>query len=275
MRMIDKYSVEHRKPFIQRLRHTANVILNNMNMRWVKPLDCGVQSLFVVGCGHSGTTLVTSRLARAPSVYSPSWETGLFLPIHGLYAASTSYKVLANTALSNGKSILVEKTPKHVHCARRILAVLPTARFIVVTRNPLDTCASLYRRFPDLPYCIERWQIDNSAALSLFKHDNQCFHLRYEDITHDPERSFGDLFRFAGVEWSTDFLSPGRTPFDDFPHSGNMAKRAAEVAEPILPRVNTWPETLNVRQAKQILQRTMPLAAKLGYITAPHELSRK
>jgi len=105
--------------------------------------DLGVRSLpggdgfgFVAGCGHSGTTLLASKLGLHPDVLLISRESNLFLPERGLRLARVIAEEWLAFARQEDRRVVLEKSPKHVHCLHRIRRLLPGVRVIV---NPGGT----------------------------------------------------------------------------------------------------------------------------------------
>jgi len=260
----DRYAVEHRvgwRQFIERrLRRAVRTLPDPLVGPLTTPLAVG----FVVGCGHSGTTLLAAKLGRLPGCFLAGWETSIFLPDHGLIWSKAAFGTLLKSAQAAGHRVLLEKTPKHVHCTARIRRLLPQARFLVMMRNPLDTCASLWERFGDLDYAIERWCLDHAAVLALGG-DPAALCLRYESLTTAPGVEFRRAALFLGLPWDEAALAAGATAFAPEATEENMARRAVEVAAAIVPRHGLWRQRLTEPQAAQVRRRTRALARQLGY----------
>lgn len=145
-------------------------------------------------------------------------------------------------ARQEGRSVILEKTPEHVHTAGRIRRLLPESRIIVVVRNPLDICAPLYSRFHDLDLAIERWLMDSKAALAVMQQESTLL-VRHESLTRRPAETLSEARSFLG----------------------NMAIRHAQVSQPIRDDNGKWVDVLDPRQAAQVRDRTAGVAARLGY----------
>lgn len=260
----DPFSVEHRLTWSKSIDLRLRRGLRGLPDPFVRPFVSSLSAAFVVGCGHSGTTLLAARLGRLPGCFVPGWETSIFLPDHGLAWSKAAFGALLKSAEAAGHRVILEKTPKHVHCASRIRRLLPEARFLVMTRNPLDTCASLFERFGDLEYAIERWKFDNTAALALSR-ERGALRVRYESLTTAPELEFRRAAEFLGLAWDDAALATGDTVFTSATAEQNMVRRAHEVAAPIVPRNGLWRERLSTSQAEQVRIATRRLAVQLGY----------
>lgn len=262
--MITKENVEHNQPLWHWILHRAMRVANGLTGFTVKPLEQDVSICFVVGCGHSGTTLTAARLGKAENAHLFGWETNIFHPGHGLYASSLAFGNLIN-AVHDPQVCFIEKTPKHVHCVKRINRIVPNARFVVVTRNPLDVCASLAKRFGDLKYCAERWNLDSGASFKLLESSDQAIRVRYEDLVRSPETEFKRLLAFLNLSWKDAVLEAGGTEYRSEYLGGNMKLRSEQVNQVIQPNIGTWPDQLSQAQKTYILRKTDHWARALGY----------
>jgi hypothetical protein len=235
-------------------------------------VDVGTPSLqesepfcFVTGCGHSGTTLLASKLGLHPDVLLISRESGIFLPVHGLRLARVIVQEWLAFARQAERCVVLEKTPKHVHTIGRIRRLLPAAKVIVVVRNPLDTVASLYKRFEDLDFSIERWLMDNEAALRALQAEGTKL-VRYEDLTREPEATLAAACAFLGLPCDAGILARSGSVYGSHPElRRNMAVRHEQVSQPIRDNSGKWREVLSPEQAERVRTRTAALAQRLGY----------
>jgi hypothetical protein len=228
------------------------------------PLPDGASFCFVVGCANSGTTLVAGKLGLHPDVLAISRESGIFVPTHGLRLARVIAQEWLAFARQEGRRVILEKTPKHVHAAARIRCLLPGARILVLARNPLDTVASLFRRYGDLEFAIERWIMDNAAALDLLQLDGTML-VRYEDLTREPAATLAAVCGFLDIPWDPDVLTRAGSVFGADPNlRPNMAVRHEQVSQPIRANSGKWREVLSAAQAEQVRGRTGTLAQRLG-----------
>jgi hypothetical protein len=231
----------------------------------VRPLPDGDSFGFVAGCGHSGTTLLASKLGLHPDVLLISRESNVFLPQHGLRIARVIAEEWLAFARQEDRRVILEKSPKHIHCIHRIRRLLPGARLIVMIRNPLDTCASLYRRFDDLDLAIERWLMDNEAALAARDGDATLL-VRYEALTREPAATLSTACTFLGLDWDPELLTRSGSAYGTHPGlRRNMAVRHEQVSQPIYDNNGRWREVLDPRQASIVRERTAELATRLGY----------
>lgn len=205
-----------------------------------------MNQVFIVGCPRSGTTLLQSLLAAHPDITSFP-ETQFFLHLWGEDLRRTLHEKLAvffnedihrpefmegwqpvqsvtdrvkwfvsvldELAAENGNNIWLEKSPQHLFFIADILAHLPEAKFIHITRNPLDTIASLYlaTRIPlsqhhgwgepwNLEKCVTMWK-QSDYATKTYANNPQHLIVNYEQLTENPPEILTKCCEFIGVEY--------------------------------------------------------------------------
>jgi len=230
----------------------------------VPPIADAMPACFVVGCGNSGTTLVAARLGNHPAIHVLPTETTVLRPRRRLGRARERLTGWMAAARAAGASVLVEKTPKHIHDIARIRRLLPEARVIVVQRNPFDTCLSLAKRHGGLERAIVRWRLDNAPALGL-PEDARITRLRFEALTTAPEAEFRRILAFLGLPWDAAVLAAGATAYGRVEHRmPTMRLRAQQVAAPIRPNSGKWRREFAPAEIARIRAATGPLFAALG-----------
>jgi len=260
-----RYKPNHRVSAAVYLRLRLTSLAHAVFDTAVRPQPDSDTFCFVTGCGHSGTTLLASKLGLHPDVLLISRESNIFAPQHGLRLARVITQEWLAFARQERRRVVLEKSPKHVHCIGRIRRLLPDARVIVVVRNPLDTCASLFKRFGDLDLAIERWLMDNEAALEA-KAGKATLLVRYEALTRAPADTLSAACEFLGIPWDPGLLERSGSVYGSDPGlRRNMAIRHEQVSQPIYDNNGKWAEVLTSEQATRVRQRTAELAVKLGY----------
>ena len=263
-----KFSANHRLSVNLRMRLGIKTAWNALKDIQVSPKATSNAFAFVVGCGHSGNTLIAARLGNMKEVFVIPRETKIFSPQNSLRDAQRIISGWDEAATERGMNWVIEKTPKHVHCWRRIRTILPFAKFIVATRNPLDTCASLKNRFGNLDLAIERYVMDNEAALELLEAGG-VFHVSYENFVLNPELVGKQILEFLGLPWSNALITGGTSAYDNRgvptnlqkPHS---QKRRSQVKGPIVPRIDTWKNLISEAEAASVRRATSAVADRLG-----------
>ena len=261
-----KSLVIHRVTFTFWVKYHLKRVVTKFEDFVFSPVKITINTVFVVGCGHSGTTLMAAKLGRHNSILSIGKESNLFLPYkNSLYMSSRILAEWQDFALSEQKHCVLEKTPKHLYCVDRISKVVPDHKMVVMIRNPLDAIASLYKRFKDLDLCIDRWVNDNTHILALIESEKVII-VRFEELTLSPEKVFGDVCSFVGLPYDPVILDAGETAYRDNERThSNMRIRSRQVSREITRNIDGWKACLSEKQASYVIQRTKVVAKRLGY----------
>lgn len=231
----------------------------------VDRIDRGLsmQFAFIVGCGHSGTSLLASRLGLHDEAWLVDGESYALVPIRSARRCRREVQAWAAAAHAAGCKLVLEKTPKHVHSVARIRRLLPDARFIVTARHPLENIASMRKRYSSLPLAIERWILDAGATAELME-SGVAVLIRFEELTRAPEATLRRATASLGLAWDPAILADGRTAYREARNL--MSERRAQVTQPISDRGSRWREHLSDADATKVIECTRAIAARLGYL---------
>lgn len=260
----DRFDVEHRVTWREAYKRQRQRLKQRIRDIHVTSAPSATKMLFVVGCGHSGTTLVSAKLGNHSKIYLVGKESYIFCPWRSLEDAKSSVLEWQEQAKREGAQFVVEKTPKHAHVPERIARIVPAANFIVVYRNPLDTVASLFSRFGDLDYAITRWLLDTRASIKVATHRNSTV-CHYETLTQKPHATFERLCSELGLEFEESMLDAGKTAYGDNQKHPNMRLRQEQVQQAVVSRTGRWKEVLTQKQVDKIVYNTEKLSTQLGY----------
>jgi hypothetical protein len=187
--------------------------------------------IFVVGCGHSGTTLMLRLLGMHKNLFAVPLETFMFLHNDELTfrkptsndIAHAASKVLHTIVACEGipderekvvhlanlmtaasaKHRWIEKTPRHIHRIELICNTFPDSKILVMLRDGRDVAVSLRDRYgpPDgFVRGVYRWTYDNEAGERHWQRRNvKC--VRLEDLIVDLEETMRSVFTFVGEEF--------------------------------------------------------------------------
>ncbi|NEP87856.1 MAG: tetratricopeptide repeat protein [Okeania sp. SIO2C2] len=163
--------------------------------------------VFVVGCGHSGTSIMLALLGSHPSFYPIPYESAIFL--HNLRKIEETMQNWDEECLAAGKSRWVEKTPPHIFQIGKFLKIRPQSRFILMLRDGRDVVCSLKDR-PDSGYDkfwerLDRWIYDNLAGL-LYWDDPRVKVVKYEDLVTNPEATLRNILHFLDEKYDDKIL---------------------------------------------------------------------
>ena len=172
--------------------------------------------LFIVGCGHSGTSLLLAVLGSHSKICAIPGETKL------AYNYITNAPVLHPDArrmiryfdlltISENKCRWIEKTPKHIFSIPLLRQLFPGCKFIIILRDGRDVACSIEARYGSLEEGIRRWIEDNRAGEPYWK-DADVHVLKYEDLVENFSDTIRAALAFSGEEFEDQVLRSHEKP---------------------------------------------------------------
>ncbi|HKJ88601.1 MAG TPA: sulfotransferase, partial [Gammaproteobacteria bacterium] len=191
-----------------------------------------VAPIFVVGSPRSGTTLIEQILASHSRVTGVG-ESGLVEDVLREYLADsgeTDTSALSPQRcgelgvaymarlreLAPGSERIVDKTPGNAHNLGFIRAILPNARIIHASRDPLDSGVSMFSlrfsRTVEFAFDLETLGLQLRGLQEHMAHwegvlpADFLLRVEYEELVSDPERWVRELLTHCGLEWEDSCL---------------------------------------------------------------------
>ncbi len=206
--------------------------------------------VFIIGMPRSGTTLIEQILASHPVVHGAG-ELPLVGQLAGRLpragdglAEALSPDQLARLggeyagrleALAPGAARVTDKLPGNFLFAGLIRLMLPRARIIHCTRDPLDTCLSCYEtRFAKgnrFTYDLRELGLHHRGYERLMEHwrtvlsADRFIEVRYEDVVADLEGQARRLLAFCGLDWDPACLHFHQTRREVWTASASQVRR--------------------------------------------------
>lgn len=229
-----------------------------------RPLDTeGMLPIFVVGCGHSGTSLLAAILGRSDDLLMIGYESGAFFPKQSLATSREVVRSWLNLARQADFRGFVEKTPKHILCTDRIRRVVPDARFVGIVRDGRDVMASFLSRGLQPGFAVDRWVADNAALLA--ERDASDFRLiRFEDLIEDPAAVTQSVCADLGITYSEDMLR-GSSDGYGWIKDGNMGLRAEQTSRDVYDSRGKWKGALTDAHLHLFWAAAGPTMGAFGY----------
>lgn len=197
----------------------------------------GVRPVFIVGLPRSGTTLTEQMVSGSPGVFGGGEltiaETLSLELIRTLQAQKCRSLTAENmqdfgttlrarlTAAAGDAPVILDKMPLNFRWVGLILAALPDARIVHVTRDPMETCWSNYKTtfashgngfvygLGDLVHYHRLYR--GLMAHWQDRYPTRIHTVRYEDLVADTAPVLRRILDFSGLDWSDDCLHPERS----------------------------------------------------------------
>jgi len=194
--------------------------------RLAAPGRSAADPIVVMGMPRSGTSLIEQILASVPGVYGagelafareiiesagpypatiPALDADTVRTFGERYAAALD-------ALAPAGTRAIDKMPSNFLYAGMIHTMLPNARLVFCTRDPLDNGLSLYTALfsgrQDFAYDLEeigRYYRAHERVVAHWKRvlpPDAWIEIRYEDVVTDFDATVARLLAFCGVPWS-------------------------------------------------------------------------
>jgi hypothetical protein len=178
----------------------------------------------------------------------------------------------------SGKKIVLDKTPAYALVLPFIAKVFPDGKYVVLTRHPLATFSSYANSFFDGNYetamnynpLLQRYV--PAMASFLRQTAAPAFHVKYEDLVQEPERSMQQIYAYIDVPFERDTIDYGEK--ERAPEASKGLGDPIGVAKhtrPTTASINKWVEELAGDAAKRaLMERTIASLdpadlATLGY----------
>ena len=165
--------------------------------------------IFLVGCGHSGTSILQRLLGEHSHIYGVPYESRIFE--YENFKKWLTMKIWNRETVVRAKQRWVEKTPMHVRLIERIFASFPTARILFVVRDGRDVTVSFRKRFGDFETGLKRWVEDNRSGLA-WRDDSRVMTVRYEDLVKRYDETMPRICAFIGETFEEGMIAFHENP---------------------------------------------------------------
>lgn len=201
--------MELTKRIIRKLRKIKeNIAIDLAYAKKKRQFSVEKPPIFIVGCGHSGTSLLLSILDSHSNIYGIPFESEMAIKEKNMDYFIERFN--RRTVVAEKKRWL-EKTPKHILYIQKIMNRLPDAKFLIIQRDGRDVAVSIRERHYGFEAGVKRWIDDNKASEPFWDHPN-TYLVKYEDIIADFEKTLTGILNFLGEEYEEELRNYHKTP---------------------------------------------------------------
>jgi hypothetical protein len=112
--------------------------------------------IFILGCGHSGTTLLRKLIGNHKNILEINYESYIFYTKEII-----KFDEWNNDRKLCNKKWICEKTPKHIYKIDMIYEYINDPKVIIIIRNGFDVITSLLQRYGNINIALNRYINDN------------------------------------------------------------------------------------------------------------------
>ncbi|MEQ9033649.1 sulfotransferase [Gracilimonas sp.] len=152
---------------------------------------------FIVGCGHSGTSLLLAILGAHSRIYAIPYESRLAMKSND--EAQLLLDEFEQRTVAEGKIRWIEKTPGHILYIDKLFQLKPNAKVIIIIRDGRDVACSIKER-SNFERGVESWIQANKSA-NRYQGHSQCLFVKYEDIIVDFKKTISSILDFMGESY--------------------------------------------------------------------------
>lgn len=193
-----------------------------------QPPGAGPRPIFIVGMARSGTTVLEAMLACHPRVLGAGervvmpglMEAWLARPDAGPDAAWARAYLEGLDALE-GRDHVTDKMPRNLESVGLITRLFPDAPILLIRRDPVETCLSLYRQEFSRDWSFAHDLVDLGRAYGLSARfaahwarvlPGRMIEVRYESLAAEYDSEAHRILAACGLDWDPACANPAASP---------------------------------------------------------------
>ena len=199
----------------------------------------GSKNIFILGMPRSGTTLTESLISANSEVFgagelmsfyelSQKFTLGNDFSLKEMCEVGSRYVDRCSYFLNQGYGKIADKLPNNYHFIGHIRKFLPSAKIILILRDPWDVAISLFKQryVANIPYSSSMFnigiQIANFEAVILYWKsmgvlDQNLIIIKYEDLVNNFNEYQDKIYKFCNING----------PYQEDKREGFFAKTAS------------------------------------------------
>lgn len=237
--------------------------------------------IFIVGCPHSGTTLMTRLIGNHPFInHSEYQETHVFsFPENKITDTLNKWN---RRTLEVNKKRWVNKSIIHTFKIAKILQYYPKSPIIIMLRDGRDVFCSIKKRktwISNINQAVNYWIYANIATLNYWHQPNFKV-VKYEDLVSNPVQKIQEVCEFIGEEYHENILNYHQKPLqwnnkkveeihkpeniDTLNEHKNL--RSWQINQPLFDGRKRWEREMTTQDKKLFKSKAQQYLQKFGYV---------
>lgn len=164
--------------------------------------------IFIVGCCHSGNSLMLVILGSHHSITPIQEETAVFYKSH--WEIKKAINNFERSCLQVGENRFVEKTPNHIFKINRIFDYYPDGKIILMLRGGRDVVCSIKTSNylatmkpikKDFTIAVDTWVNGNLEGYKYWDHPGVKV-VKYEDLISRPQETLEGCVEFLEEDYT-------------------------------------------------------------------------
>lgn len=237
-----------------------------------------LRPVFIVGCGHSGTSIMLSLFDNHSDVYAIKYESKVFFKKDDQIIGT--FLKWHQKSKSLNKKIIIEKTPTHIHKLDKMLTLFPKAKVILMLRDGRDVACSIRERSGNFHKGIERWIEDNSEGYKFWNNDRVKV-VKLEKLTEEPNNLLSEICAFIEIKYESNMIEKqgkgeklyytdkvyNRKEFEDKEPSLEIhsARRNWQINQELFSNTNRWKKEFSSEDLEVFNERAEGYLELYGY----------
>lgn len=173
----------------------------------------------------------------------------------------------------NGKGCIGEKTPSHALHVDSLASAFPTARFLMIWRDPRAVSASMAEveqsnRNPTEAAAIWR-RYSKAMRRSRAKLPGRCLEVRYEALVAEPEQELSRICSFLDLPYEAALLDYPERPYKKGGWQTDQTGLLPQVG-----RIEAWRTSLTSEQVSHVEMASGREMSRMGYVPEASALER-
>lgn len=164
--------------------------------------------IFILGCGHSGTTLLRKIIGNHKNILEINYESYIFYTKEII-----KFDEWNNDRKLYNKKWICEKTPKHIYKIDMIYEYINDPKIIIIIRNGLDVITSLLQRYGNVNIALNRYINDNYQWL-LHKNKEKFHIIKYENLILNTEIELQKICHYLNEDYDYNMINYVKNPFE-------------------------------------------------------------